>query len=125
MGKVGPEFARNGEDQAGLNQLIERAEKIGECQARYGVSKWRHLGLHSVARKINPLQEVSDLVSANAQTNLEHFRMRHLLTHRGVQTRSTLLDGAEVKSGCVCDRLNVIVAGKVGVGFAIVVGIGS
>ncbi len=61
------EFARNGKDQTGLNQRIERAEEIGKRQSRFGVSKRRNRGLHSVAGKIYPFQEVSDFVSANAQ----------------------------------------------------------
>jgi len=51
--------------------------------------------------------------------------MRHSLTHRCVETRSTLLDISEMKSRYIGDRLNVIVAGKVGIGFAVVIGISS
>ena len=64
------EFSRHGKDQAGLNQVgwLQRrvVEKIGKRQTGYGVGKRRHRPLHSVAREINPLQEVSDLVSADA-----------------------------------------------------------
>lgn len=47
------------------------------------------------------------------------------MTHRCVETRSTLLDISEMKSRYIGDRLNVIVAGKVGIGFAVVIGISS
>src|SRR5580658_5502168 len=53
--EVRPEFAGNREDQAGLNQLVQRFEKVGECQAGYGVGKWCNRGLHAIAGKINPL----------------------------------------------------------------------
>src|ERR1700691_3781578 len=125
MGKVGPEFDRDGEDQAGLNQRIEWAEEIGECQAGYGVRERRHGSLHSVACKINPFQKVSDLVAADAEGNLEHFRIRDFLAHGCVQTRSALLDLSEVEGGYACDRLKVVVATKDGAQFAVVIRIGS
>src|SRR5580658_357629 len=125
MGEVGPEFDRDGENQAGLNQLVERFEKIRKCQARYGVREWSNRGLHSVAGKINPLQKVSNLVSANAESDLKHFRIGHLLTHGCVKARSALLNLSEVKGRHIRDRLNVIVALKIVVVFAFVIGIGS
>ena len=121
MGEVGAdEFARNGEDQAGLNQAggLQRwvVEKIGKRQAGYGVGKWRHRLLHSVTRKINPFQKVSDLVSTDAKGDLKHFRIRHFLTHGCVKTRSALLDVSKVKGRYIRDRLNMVVTEKIGVG---------
>src|SRR5208282_2092760 len=90
-----------------------------ECQTGYGVRKWRHRGLHSVACKINPFQKVSDLVSTDAQCDLKHFWIRHFLTHGRVETRAALLDVSEVKARNIRDRLNMVVTGKVGVGSAV------
>src|SRR5580658_5031749 len=110
MGEIGPEeFARDGKDQAGLNLRIEWAEKIGKCQTGYRVRKWRNRGLHSVARKINPFQKVSDLVSTNAKSDLKHIRILYFLTHGSVETGATLLNVSEVKGRCIRDRLNMIV----------------
>src|SRR5580704_1272791 len=125
LGQVWPEFDRYGEDEARLNQGIERAEEIGECQAGYGVRKWRHRGLHSVPRKIHPFQKVSDLVSTNTKGDLEHLRIRHFLTHGCIKTRSALLNLSEMKGRYIRDRLDVIVARKVGVGSAVEIAIGS
>jgi hypothetical protein len=118
MGKAGTEFDRNGEDQAGLNLLIQWAEKVGKCQAGDGVRKWRDGSLHSVARKIDPFQKVSDLVPTNAKGDLQHFRIRHFLTHGCVKAGAALLNVSEVKGSYIGDRLNVIVALKVFVVFA-------
>ena len=43
---------------------------------------------------------MSDLISADAKSDLEHFRIRHLLAHGCVKARAALLDLSEVKS---CD----------------------
>src|SRR5580693_6085599 len=114
------EFARNGKDQAGLNQTawLQRwvGEKIGKRQAGYGVRKRRHRPLHSIARKINPFQKVSDLVSTDAKGDLKHFWIRHFLTHGGVKTRAALFDISEVKGRHIRDRLDMVVTGKVRVG---------
>ena len=60
-------------------QRIEGVEEIGKRQLGYRVLKRRNRGLHCVARKINPLQEVSDLVSANAQRDFQDFQTADLL----------------------------------------------
>src|SRR5580700_1295242 len=126
MGEIGPEeFARDGKDQAGLNLRIEWTEKIGKCQTGYGVRKRRHRNLHSVARKINPFQKVSDLVSTNAKSNLKHFRVLHFLTHGSVETGATLLNVSEVKGRCIRDRLNMVVTVKDGAGRTEKIGIRS
>jgi hypothetical protein len=85
----------------------------------------RHRGLHSVAGKIHPFQKMRDLVSANAQGDLQHLGIRHFLTHSRVKTGATLLNGSEMKSRDVRDGLDLRVAGNVeiGVGRA-VIGIG-
>ena len=121
MGQFGAdELARNGEDQAGLNQAggLQRwvVEKIGKRQAGYGILKWRHRLLYSVTRKINPFQKVSDLVSTDAKSDLKHFRVRHFLTHGRVKTRAALLNVSKVKARYIRDRLNMLVTGKIGVG---------
>src|ERR1700689_5306344 len=103
------ECERDREDQAGLSRLLEWAEEIRERQAGNGVGKWRHWSLHSVARKINPFQKMSDLVSANAQGDFEPFRIRRFLTHGRVKARAGLFDVSEVKARNIRDRLNVIV----------------
>ena len=72
-GKVGPEFDGDREDQARLNQRVEWTEKVGEFQAGDGVREWRDWSLHSVARKIDPFQKVSNLVAANAKRDREYF----------------------------------------------------
>src|SRR5271155_4122347 len=89
MGEVGAdEFAWDGEDQAGLNQVgrLQRwvVEKIRKRQAGYGIGEWGHRLLHSIARKIDPCQKVSDLVSTDAKGDLKDFWIRYFLTHGSV-----------------------------------------
>ena len=86
MGEVrADEFARNGKDEAGLNKVgwLQRwiVEKIRKRQAGYGVGKRRHRLLHSIARKINPFEEVSDLVATDTKCDLKDFGICHFLTH--------------------------------------------
>ena len=57
------ELTRNGEDQAGLDLWIEWAEKVWKRQAGNRVGKRRDGWLHAVARKINPVQKMSNLIS--------------------------------------------------------------
>src|SRR5277367_183925 len=67
----------NGEDQAGLNQRIRWVgEKVGKGQpvARHR----RNRSLHAIAGKIDPLQQMSYLVSANTEHNLQDFNARCL-----------------------------------------------
>ncbi|MDT7814807.1 MAG: hypothetical protein QOJ42_4723 [Acidobacteriaceae bacterium] len=115
--------------QVGLNQIrrVQRwvVEKIAKRQAGYGVRKRRYGLLHTVAREINPLQEVSDLVSTNAKGNLKHLWVRHFLAHGCVETRAALLDHSKVKGGYIGNRLDMVVAGKVAVGRTVEIGIGS
>src|ERR1700728_1862502 len=125
MGQVRHEFEGNGKDQARLNERIERTEEVGERQPGGGIRKWSHRGLHSVARKINPFQKMSDLVSPDPQSDLEHFRAGHFLTHGCIKARAALLNLSEVKGGYVRDRLNMIVAFKVLVQLSFEIGIGS
>ena len=91
MGEVGAdEFAWDGEDQAGLNQVrrLQRwvVEKIGKRQAGYGIGKRGHRLLHSISRKIHPFKKVSDLVSTDAKGDLKDFWIRYFLTHGTVET---------------------------------------
>ena len=66
MGKAGvDEFARDREDQAGLNRRIQRIEKIGERQAGNGIRKRRNRGLHSVPRKIDPFQNIVESLESS------------------------------------------------------------
>src|ERR1700723_4681449 len=119
----GGEFARNGKDQTGLNSAgrLQRwiVEKIGKRQTGNGVLKRRHRGLYRIACKIDPFQKVSDLISPNAECDLQHFQTADFLAERGVETRSALFDVSEVESRYVRDRLDVVVTGKVGVGSAL------
>ena len=117
MGKVrADEFARDGKDQTGLNLWIEWwAEEIGKREARCGVRKRRHRGLHSIARKIYPFKEVRNLVSTNAKCDFQYFQAAHFLTKRLIQARSALFDVAEVKRCSVGDHLNVVGIVEVGI----------
>ena len=78
-------FARDRKYQAGLNQAgrLQRwiVEKIRKRQAGCGVGKRRHGLLHSIARKINPFEEVSDLVATDAKRDLKDFGICRFLTH--------------------------------------------
>lgn len=130
MGKVGAdEFAWDGKDQAGLNEARRLqwwiVEEIRKRQAGNGIGKWRHWLLHSIARKINPFEEVSDLVSTDTEGDLEHLRIRHFLAQGCVETGAALLNVSKVKGCYVGDCLNVIVPKEVGVGCAVEVGIVS
>ena len=106
------EFAWDGEDEAGLNEAwgLKRwvVEEIRKRQAGDGVGEGRHRLLNSVAREINPLQEVSNLVSANAKGDLKHFGVRHLLTHGCVETGAALFDHAKVKGCYVGNGLKMV-----------------
>ena len=117
------EFAGNGEDQAGLNQIGRLQwwirEKIREREAGYGVRKRRHGRLHAVTCEISPLQEVSDLVSANTDRDLQHFQTGDFTAKRRIETRSTLFDHSEVKSRYIRDRLDMIVSGEVRIGSSV------
>ena len=81
--------------------------------------------MHSIACKIDPFQKVRDFVSANAQSNFQHFRAADFLAQRGIEARAALLDHSEVKSCDVGDRLNMIVALKVGVRRAVEIAVVS
>src|ERR1700679_2099556 len=111
------EFARDGKDQAGLNEGggLQRwvIEEIRKRQAGYGVGKWSYRLLHSIASEINPFQEMSDLVSTDAKSDLQHLWIRHFLTHRCVKTGATLLNHSEVKGRHIRDRLSMEVGKKV------------
>ncbi len=71
------------------------------------IFKWSHRRLHSVARKIYPLEKVSDLVSTNAQGDFQYFQTADLLTQGRVETRTALLDISEVKGRDIGDRLDM------------------
>ena len=81
--------------------------------------------MHSIAREIDPFEEVSDLISTDAKGDLKHLRIRHFLTHGCVKTGAALLNVSKVKGRYIGDCLNVVVAEKVGVGCAVEVGIVS
>ena len=70
-------------------------------------SKRRDRRLHSVAGKINPFQEMSYLVSADAECNLKNLRATYSLTHGGVEARASLLDLAKMKCRDVRDGLDM------------------
>ncbi len=89
------------------------------------ILKWRHRGLYPIACKIDPFQKVSDLVSANAECDLQHFETADFLAKCRIETRAALFDVSEVESRYVRDRLDVVVTGKVGVaqGAALEIGV--
>jgi hypothetical protein len=118
-GEVTLEFEGNREDQAGLKAELPGFEEIGKGQTGCGIRKRCHGSLHAVTRKINPFQKMSDLVSTDAQGDLKYFRVRHFLAHGCIKTRAALLNVSKVKGRDIRDRLNMIVAGKVGIGYAI------
>ena len=66
MGEVGvEELSRDRKDEAGLNEAgwfqWRVVEEIGKGEARDRVREGRHWLLYSVAREIDPLEEVGDL----------------------------------------------------------------
>src|ERR1700733_376467 len=77
------EFTWNGKNQAGLNQAGRLewwvGEEIRERKAR--IRNWRYRGLDTIARKVDPFQEVCDFISADAERDLHHFSMLRLLIH--------------------------------------------
>ena len=111
------EFCWHGEDQAGLNQRIEWSEKVRKREAELSVGKWCDRRLYSIARKINPFQEMGDLVSANAEGDLKHFCMARLLTHSRIETRTALFDLSKMKSRNVRDGLDVACILKIAIGY--------
>ena len=113
MGEVGAEeFARDGKDGAGLDEVgrFQRrvVEEIRKRQAGYGIHKRRYRLLHSIAGEINPFEEVSDLVTTDAKSDLKHFWIRDFLTHGCVKTRAPLLNHSKVKSRCIGDGLKMV-----------------
>ena len=91
MGEVRvDEFARDGKDQARLNQagrLYRRiVEEIRKRQAGYGVLKRRDGLLYSITGEVNPFEKMSDLVSTNTKGDLKDFGIRYFLTHGSVET---------------------------------------
>ncbi len=61
--KIGAdELTGNGEDEAGLGELVEvmRGEEVGKREAGLGIGEWSDRSLHAIAREINPLEEVSN-----------------------------------------------------------------
>src|ERR1700733_14991409 len=113
MGEVGAdEFPRDGKDKGGWDEVgrFQRwvVEEIRERQAGDGIHKRRHRLLYSIAREINPFEEVSDLVSTDAEGDLKHLRIRDFLTHGCVKTRAALLNHSKVKSRCIGDGLKMV-----------------
>ena len=95
MGKVGvDEFARNGKDQAGLNEVGRLQwgllKKSGNDRPDMVSVNGATGCLHSISRKIDPFQKVSDLVSTNTKGDLKHLRIRNFLTHGCVGDSSRL-----------------------------------
>jgi hypothetical protein len=119
LGEFGiEEFARDGKDQARLNQAgrLQRwvGEKIWKRQALVRHRCYR--GLHGITRKINPLQEVSDLVPTDAKGDLNYLPMLRFLIHGCIKTRATLLNVSEVKGSYIRDHLNMIGIVEISVG---------
>ena len=111
VGKVGAnEFTGDGEDQAGLDQRgwLERGigKEIGEGEA--GVRHGSNGRLNAIARKIDPFEEVSDLIAADAEGDFQNLRVFHFLAHDRVQAGAALLDVSKVKRSRVSDHLNVV-----------------
>ena len=80
------EFARDREDQVGLEQRIDDALRSERVEVRKGepvgrVGQRSNRRLHAIAREIHPLQEMGDLVAADPQRDLQHFGALHLLAH--------------------------------------------
>ena len=75
--------------------------------------------MHSIAGKIYPFEVVSDLVSTDTQCDFQRFQAGDFLTKGRIETRAALFDHSEMKGRHVGDRLNMIVAGRVGVGSAV------
>ena len=66
------ELGGDGEDEAWLDEGPEFAgEEVGEGQAVR--CNWRDRGLAGVAGEVDPLQEVSDFIAADAEGDLKNF----------------------------------------------------
>ena len=100
------ELARNREDQAWLDECTQGAgEKIRERQpvVRNGSNR----GLDSIARKIDPFQEVGNFVAADAEDDLKDLHAGGFVPHRRVEAGAALLDVSEVEGCSVSNHLNV------------------
>src|ERR1700756_4578291 len=95
------------EDQGGLQEGIARGVKIRKRQVVRRISKWRDWRLHPITRKIDPFEKVANLVTANAERDLQDFGAGHLLAESRIEACPTLLDKAEVKGRRVSYRLDV------------------
>jgi hypothetical protein len=104
------EFARDRKDQVRLNQGGRKQRRFVE-KIRKGETPVRHRRdrrLYSVTCEIDPLEKVSDLVSADTEGDLKHLRMFNFLTHGCVKTGTPLFNVSEVKGCYIRDHLNVI-----------------
>jgi hypothetical protein len=94
------ELARDRKDQAWLDECTQGAgEKIRERQpiVRDGCNR----GLDSIARKIDPFQEVGNFVSADAEDDLKELQTGGFLAQRRVQAGAALLDVPPSSAYCV------------------------
>src|SRR6202051_1236209 len=110
------EFARNREDQVRLEELIGRHVEVRKRQTAHRIAQRSDWRLHPVARKINPLQEVADLVATNAECDVEDLGAGYFSAERRIQARTSLFNETEVEGSGVGNRLDVGCGAKIRVG---------
>src|SRR6202044_1639776 len=73
------EFAGNGKDQVGLQRWVERLIEVREGNPGVRIGQRGKRRLHTISRKVHPLQEVSYFVTANADHDFQNLHIVGLL----------------------------------------------
>src|SRR5208282_5356547 len=122
------ELARDGKDQAGLNRNIDGIagagrlvgvdwqKEIGKGKTSCGVGHRCDRLLNCITGKINPLEKMRDLVSADALSNFQHLQAAGFAAKRRIEAGATLFDVSEVEGRDVGDNLDVIGVVEIGIG---------
>jgi hypothetical protein len=63
-----------------------------------------------------PRLKVHGLRGTDTEQDAQHFQIADPLSQRWVEASATLLNKPKVESGCVGDRLEVVLRGQVGIG---------
>ena len=110
------ELTGNGKDQVGLKQGVFLLIKIRKEEPIRRIGEGSNRWLHAISREVHPFQEVTDLVSPDAERDLQNFSAGNLLTESRVQTRSGLLDESKVERRCIGDCLDMVFGSEIRVG---------
>ena len=86
---------------------VRKRQSVGRVSER---SKRR---LDAIAREIDPLQEMADLVAADPEGDPQHFGARHLLAKGCIEAGARLLDEPEMERSGVGDGLDMVIRSEI------------